>query len=104
MKLACLIMMLALIGQPAAAEQDVGALSCLDIVDGGWSHMPDVTDYVLARPLSDKLGYGSPCHIDSLVFAQCFVEPRWSVREAVNALIRKAAVGKKLPDVPVCGA
>jgi hypothetical protein len=67
----------------AWAGHDVGAVS----VRNGWAHTPDVTDYVLAKPHSDKLGYSSPCHIESLVFAQCFLEPRWSVKEAVNALI-----------------
>jgi len=66
--------------------------------------MPDVTDYVEAQPGADKLGFGSPCHIESLVFSQCWLEPKWSVLKAINALLRKAATGKKLPDIPVCGA
>jgi hypothetical protein len=102
---AATIFILFLAATAANAEQPIVAeFSCFDIVNGGWGHMPDVTDYVLAKPHSDKLGYGSPCHINSLVFAQCFAEPKWSVREAVNALIRKATTGKTLPDVPVCGA
>ena len=79
-------------------------LQCADIVDNGWKNMPDVTDYVESQPGADKLGFGSPCHIDSLVFSQCWLEPKWSVSKAISALLRKAASGKKLPDVPACGA
>jgi hypothetical protein len=69
------------------------------------AYIPDIiTDYVLSKPNSDKLGYGSECHIGSLVFAQCFVEPKWSVREGVDELIHKAVLGNRLPDTPVCGA
>jgi hypothetical protein len=46
--------------------------------------MPDVADYVLAKLGSDKLGYGSECHIGSLVFSQCWLEPRWSVKKAIG--------------------
>ena len=66
--------------------------------------MPDVTDYVMAKPHSDKLGYGSFCHIGSLVFEQCFVEPQWSVKRAVDELITKALAGQSLPGERVCGA
>jgi hypothetical protein len=90
--------------KPAATDHDAGILSCAAIVNNGWARMPDVADYVLGKPNSDKLGYGSECHIGSLVFAQCFIEPKWSVREAVNALIHKAVTGKPLPNTPVCGA
>ena len=79
-------------------------LSCSAVVGEGWNHMPDVTDYVEAQPGADKLGFASPCHIESLVFSQCWLEPRWSVAAAINALLRKAATGKELPDVPACGA
>jgi hypothetical protein len=79
-------------------------LHCDDIVRNGWDKMPDVADDIRALPGSDKLGFGSECHLGSLVFAQCFVEPRWTVKQAVDALIWKAAHGKRLPDTPVCGA
>jgi hypothetical protein len=89
---------------PASASTDLEKLSCNDVTRKGWDNMPDVTDYVEAQPGADKLGFGSPCHIDSLVFSQCWLEPKWSVLKAINALLRKAATGKKLPDVPICGA
>jgi hypothetical protein len=38
--------------------------------------MPDVADYILAKPGADKLGYGSECHLGSLVFSQCWLEPK----------------------------
>jgi hypothetical protein len=85
-------------------RHDIGAISCYTIINKGWANMPDVTDYVKAKPNSDILGYGSPCRMDSLVFAQCFLEPRWSVKTAVDTLFRKALTGKRLPDVPICGA
>jgi len=89
---------------PSSTGADIGKLSCGDITGEGWNHMPDVTDYFLAQPGADKLGYGSPCAINSLVFSQCWLEPRWSVAKAINILLHKAATGKKLPDIPMCGA
>ena len=56
-------------------EHDVGLISCQTIIDGGLSHMPDIADYVLTKPHSDKLGYGSECRISGLVFAQCAIQP-----------------------------
>jgi hypothetical protein len=74
-------------------DSKLAKLSCSAVVGEGWNHMPDVTDYVDAQPGADKL-----------VFSQCWLEPRWSVAAAINALLRKAATGKELPDVPACGA
>jgi hypothetical protein len=79
-------------------------LSCRDLIDAGWKNMPDVVDYVLAKPGANKLGYGSECHIGSLVFSQCWLEPRWSVKKAVDELVYKAVHNKRLPETPVCGA
>lgn len=79
-------------------------LSCDTIVRKGWDKMPDVADYIRTIPGSEKLGFGSECHLGSLVFAQCFVEPRWTVGKAVDELIRKARAGQRLPDTPACGA
>ena len=90
--------------KPTSARTDLEKLSCNDVTRKGWDNMPDVTDYVKAQPGADRLGYGSPCAINSLVFSQCWLEPKWSVLKAINALLRKAATGKKLPDVPACGA
>jgi hypothetical protein len=89
------------VGDPTA--DTLGKLSCRNIVGKGWDNMPSMSDYVLAQPGADKLK-GSGCNIDSLVFAQCFLEPKWSVAKAVSTLLRKAATGKKLPDIPICGA
>lgn len=88
----------------ASAGPSLETISCRDLVDAGWKNMPDVADYVLAKPGSDKLGYGSECHIGGLVFSQCWLEPKWSVGKAVDTLIAKAARGKRLPDTPACGA
>lgn len=79
-------------------------LSCDDIVRAGWNKMPDVADYIMKIQGHEKLGFGSECHLGSMVFAQCFVEPRWTVNKAIYELIRKARAGKHLPDTPVCGA
>lgn len=87
-----------------APEQDIGSMSCQTIIDGGWSHMPDATDYVMAQPHSNKLGYASACRINSLIFGQCFYEPEWSIKQAANALIKKAVAGKPLPGDRRCGA
>jgi hypothetical protein len=52
---------------PAMAETvpDVAKETCRDLVGAGWDHMPDVADYVKAQRGSDKLGYGSPCALES---------------------------------------
>jgi hypothetical protein len=86
------------------AEPAIDTLICGDIVKNGWNRMPDVADYIKARPGADKLGYGSECHLGSLVFSQCWLEPHWSVERAVKVLLQKAAAGKKLPGIPACGA
>ena len=91
-------------GEPAMNDDLSQKLSCRDLIDAGWKNMPDVADYVLAKPGANKLGYGSECHIGSLVFSQCWLEPRWSVKKAIDVLIDKAIHGKRLPDTPVCGA
>jgi hypothetical protein len=70
------------LGEVHASENNptaiIGRMSCAKITGEGWDHMPieDITKFTLAKPNSDKLGYGSECHIASLVFAQCFLEPR----------------------------
>ena len=91
-------------GEPVLNDDFFEKLSCRDLIDAGWKNMPDVADYVLAKLGSDKLGYGSECHIGSLVFSQCWLEPRWSVKKAIDVLIDKAVHGKRLPDTPACGA
>ena len=79
-------------------------LNCGDIVSCGWASMPDVADY-FPRPLPGALAFSStPCNLDSFVFAQCFAEPRWTVKQAIDAIIRKAAHRQRLPEVPQCGA
>jgi len=90
---------------PMSAVADPPKLSCDEIVRNGWNKMPDVADYIRTLPGSDKLGFGSECHLGSLVFAQCSAESRrQTVRQAIDALIWKATHGKRLPDTPVCGA
>jgi hypothetical protein len=87
-----------------ADEVSVEELSCRAIVDAGWKNMPDVAGYVFGKPGSENLGYGSECHLGGLVFAQCWLEPRWTVKGAVKVLIQKAAHKEQLPKTPVCGA
>jgi hypothetical protein len=95
--------MLTLLATPAmAAAAPKG--TCLGFVDRGWSNSLDVSEYVLTKPGADKLGLGSPCNIDSLVFSQCWLEPRLTVKQAIDLLLAKARAGKKLPDTPICGA
>lgn len=83
-----------------------GDLSCRDIVGDGWDRMPttEITEYVLKKKGSLRLGLGSECHISSLVFMQCWMSTKDSVQEAVDDLIHKADHNKKLPDYFVCGA
>jgi hypothetical protein len=92
---------------PSAVREQAklaSSLSCFDLIDLGWSKNPDVSEYVLSKPHAEKLGYGSPCAIDSLVFSQCWLEPRLSVKQAIDMLLAKAVAGRKLPDTPMCGA
>ena len=97
-----------ILGAPrlANAQSDDAFLDrpCRDLIDAGWSKMPDVASYVMAKPGASRLGYGSECHIGGLVFAQCWLEPRWPVRKAIDALVSRATHGKRLPDTPACGA
>jgi hypothetical protein len=86
------------------SRPDINSLICKDIIGAGWDHMPNISDYIKTRPNADKLGYGSECHLGSLVFSQCWLEPHWPVTKAIDALLQKAATGKKLPDTPACGA
>jgi hypothetical protein len=109
-KVTILAAIIAMAGAKVEARDGIGSgdifekLSCRDLIDAGWKNMPDVADYVLAKPGLDKLGFGSECHIGSLVFSQCWLEPRWSVKKAIDVLIHKAVTGKRLPETPVCGA
>ena len=42
--------------------------------------------------------------LDDLVHAQCFLEPKLTVRQAINLLVGKAMRGERLPDIPNEGA
>jgi hypothetical protein len=95
----------AMIGPALAVTAGPPKLSCDELIRNGWDRMPDVADYIHTLRGSDRLGFGSECHLGSLVFAQCFAESRrQTVREAIAALIWKATHGKRLPDTPACGA
>jgi hypothetical protein len=37
-------------------ESNADGVSCRNIIDNGWKRMPDVADYVLTKPGSNKLG------------------------------------------------
>jgi hypothetical protein len=87
--------------EPVALDR---SMSCREITDNGWYDMPDTRDYVLSKPHADKLGFPSSCHLDSLVFSQCWLEPKITIGAAIDTLLKKAAKGQKLPDVPACGA
>jgi len=87
--------------EPVALDRSV---LCTDIVRAGWDDMPDTRDYVLSKPNADKLGFPSSCHLDSLVFSQCWLEPKITIGAAIDMLLKKASKGQKLPDVPACGA
>ena len=41
---------------------------------------------------------GRSCH------AQCFLEPKLTVRQAIDLLVGKAVRGERLPDIPNEGA
>jgi hypothetical protein len=77
---------------PATARGKVAApvVSCDSVVRAGWDRMPDVADYIKTLPGSEKLGFGSECHLGSLVFAECFVNRRKSVKQAIDDLLAKA--------------
>ena len=93
-----------LIASPAMASPIAPEEPCSELVGAGWGRMPDIADYIKAQRGADKLGYGSECHLGGLVFSQCWLEPRISVKHAIDLLITKARSGKKLPDTPACGA
>jgi hypothetical protein len=80
------------------------SMLCSEIIDNGWYDMPDTYDYILSKPHADKLGYLSSCHLDTLVFSQCWLEPKITIGAAIDMLLKKGSRGQKLPDVPACGA
>jgi hypothetical protein len=87
----------------SAAVAEPLNLSCDEILRNGWNNTPDVADYIRTLPDSGKLGFGSECHLDALVFAQCLAEPsRQTVGQAIDALLREATRGKQLPYTPAC--
>ena len=55
-----------ILGAPgfANAQSDDAFLDkpCRDLIDAGWSKMPDVASYVMSKPGASRLGYGSECH------------------------------------------
>jgi hypothetical protein len=83
---------------------DFGEPYGCDILVHNRDKMPELQEYIEAKPGAKALGYGSECRLGNLVFAQCFLEPRWSIDQAIAVLIDKATHGKPLPDTPACGA
>jgi hypothetical protein len=95
----------------------LAAISCKKILktetlDSGWGRalrlgasdsISDAVDYLQTLPGVDKLGYGSACHLGSLIEAQCKLSPRSSVLDSINSLLTKATAGKPLPKTPPCG-
>jgi hypothetical protein len=79
-------------------------LNCGDVTNRGFANMPEMSHY-FPQPLPGALALSSsPINLDSFVFAQCFLEPRLTVKQAIRLLIFKAAHGQPLPDIPQGGA
>jgi hypothetical protein len=64
-----------------------------------------------ARFLEDMLnhdgfrGLYTECNADRFIIAECRMHPKFTIDRAAKDLIAKAANGgRKLPDVPMCGA
>jgi hypothetical protein len=93
---------LALGGSAFASPLD---LSCGDVTAAGWGlSTPEFSRY-FPRRLPGALALSStPINLDSLVFAQCFLEPRLTVSQAIRLLVYKAKHGQPLPAIPQGGA
>jgi len=93
---------------PAMANKFDGApdYMCHTVIANGWpsDRTPEVQDYIQAMPGAETLGFGSECHLSALVFAECFLQPNLSMKQAIDSLVWKATHGKRLLDTQVCGA
>jgi hypothetical protein len=84
-----------------SARAGVLDMQCSDLVDMGFN-MPSVSQYFPRRALPLLPPGGA--RLDDLVHAQCFLEPKLTVRQAIDLLVRKAVRGERLPDIPNEGA
>jgi hypothetical protein len=64
--------------------------------------LPSVSQYFPRRALPLLPPGGA--RLDDLVHAQCFLEPKLTVRQAIDLLVGKAVRGERLPDIPNEGA
>ncbi|MGI8567878.1 MAG: hypothetical protein ACR2KT_01715 [Methylocella sp.] len=47
---------------------------------------------------------GSGCNIRQFIIAECKLHPQFSVKQVIGDLFAKKKSGRKLPDIPQCGA
>jgi hypothetical protein len=48
--------------------------------------------------------YKSDCAMSSFIAGECRLHPNMSINQAIDSLVSKVNNGKKLPDIPRCGA
>jgi hypothetical protein len=89
----------------APATAGTLSINCGDLTTRyvGTPQMPNLWPYFPRHP-PGPLAYASGANLNDYVFAQCFLEPHWTVGQAIDALVWKAAHGQRLPDIPVGGA
>jgi hypothetical protein len=105
--------------QPPSPSADPDKVSDPKLADVscGWVLRPDrgtddsITEHAVnhleafrdSGKLPEKY-FWSACTMYEYVLAECRINPRATVLDAVNSLISKTKVGKDLPSIPRCGA
>jgi hypothetical protein len=94
---------MAAVAGPSMADDAWHKIPCRSVMAD--SHGTDIPagagDALAESVLANK--FGSICNMYSFVAAECRQRPSSSVGAAVSALLRKAASGRQLPDIPMCG-
>jgi len=84
-----------------STKQDKGWDRAARLSSSKW--LMDAVDHLRNSSDVDRLGYGSDCHLGSLIEAQCKIQPDMVLFQAADALLYKARIGRPLPDTPACG-
>jgi hypothetical protein len=87
---------------------DVSRISCREYVAsvGSWrfSALGDpIVEYV-GRHGAFEEGSGSACNTMDFVLAKCKLHPQFKIGQAITSLYSKKQSGRKLPNIPMCGA
>lgn len=78
---------------------------CNSIGDKHGSNLSvDAGDHLKSLIPKSALPYESDCVMSSFIAAECMLHPKMSIDQAIDSLVSKVKNGKRLPDIPACGA